>query len=110
MADQARHRNVEVADGDRVVASAQVDTSPDTPDIVRASLHAESGHLPTGSRARLVDAVLDLPDLQGRTHLEVTVPLGDAESLQQLRERTNDLTTRAAGSTALVDAELPDDQ
>jgi hypothetical protein len=110
MTDDAAHRNVEVSDGDRVVASAQVTTSPDDPDTVRASLQAESGHLPVGSRASLVDAVLDLPELQGSTHLEATVPLGDSESLQRLEERTNDMTTRAAGSSALVDADLPDDQ
>ena len=110
MADRATHRNVEVSDGDRVVASAQVDTSPDTSDTARASLHAESGHLPAGSRASLVDAVLDLPELQGSTHLEATVPLGDAESLQRLRERTDHLTARPAGASALIDADLPDDQ
>ena len=63
-----------------------------------------------GSRASLVDAVLDLPELQGGTHLEATVPLGDAESLQRLEERTDGMTTRAAGSSALVDADLPDEQ
>jgi hypothetical protein len=110
MADQAVHRKVEVSDGERVVASAQVDTSPDTPDTARASLHAESGHLPVGSRASLVDAVVDLPELHGGTHLEATIPLGDSESLQRLRQRTHDMTTRAAGSTALIDAELPDDR
>jgi hypothetical protein len=110
MADRALQQNVEVTDGERVVASAQVDTSPDTPDTARASLHAESGHLPVGSRASLVDAVLDLPELQGGTHLKATIPLGDTESLQRLRQRTQDMTTRAAGSTAIVEAELPDDQ
>ena len=38
------------------------------------------------------------------------VPLGDAESLQRLEERTDGMTTRAAGSSALVDADLPDEQ
>jgi hypothetical protein len=106
MADQAEHRNVEVSDGDRLVASAQVTASPDAATSARASLHGESGHLPTGSRARLVDAVLDLPELQGSTHLEATVPLGDTESLQRLRERTDHMTTRAAGASALVEADL----
>ena len=109
MADQPAHRHVEVSDGKRVVASAQVTTSPEDPGTAQASLQAESGHLPAGSRASLVDAVLDLPELQG-AHLEATVPLGDAESLQRLEERTDGMTTRAAGSSALVDADLPDDQ
>jgi hypothetical protein len=34
------------------------------------------------------------------------VPLGDAEALQRLRERTRDAVTRPAGSTALVDAAI----
>ena len=106
MTDQAEHRKVELSDGDRVVASARVTASPDAATTARVSLHAESGHLPTGSRARLVDAVLDLPELQGSTHLEATVPLGDSESLQRLRERTNDMTIRGAGSSALVNAAL----
>jgi hypothetical protein len=94
MADQAEHRNVEVT------------ASPGTPTTARAYLHAESGHLPTGSRARLVDAVLDLAELRGNDHLEATVALGDAESLHRLRERTDDMTTRAAGCSALIDADL----
>jgi hypothetical protein len=110
MAGQAVHQNVEVSDGKPVVASAQVDTSPGTPDTARASLRAESGHLPLGSRASLVDAVLDLPERHGGTHLEATILPGDSESLQRLRQHTHDMTTRAAGSTALVDAELPDDR
>jgi hypothetical protein len=35
------------------------------------------------------------------------VPLGDAESLERLRERTDDAVTRPAGSTALLDADIP---
>lgn len=110
MAERATHRNVEVSVGNRVVASAQVDTSPEDPETARASLHAESGHLPVGSRASLVDAVLDLPELHDRVHLQATIPLGDAESLQRLRERTDHMTTRAAGSTALIEADMPDDE
>ena len=60
-----------------------------------------------GSRASLVDAVLDLPEVQKRPHLKAAVPLGDSESLERLRERTEDLTARAAGSTALVEAKIP---
>ena len=50
---------------------------------------------------------MDQPEVQAGSRLEATVPLGDAESLQRLRERTEDTVTRPAGSTALVDADLP---
>jgi hypothetical protein len=50
---------------------------------------------------------MDLPEVQASSRLEATVPLGDAESLQRLRERTEDTVTHPAGSTALVDADIP---
>ena len=34
-------------------------------------------------------------------------PLGDAESLERLRERTDETVTRPAGSTVLVDGDIP---
>ena len=74
---------------------------------VRTSLLPSSGHTPPGSRASLVDAVMDLPEVQASSRLEATIPLGDADSLERLRERTEDTVTRPAGSTVLVDADIP---
>jgi hypothetical protein len=73
---------------------------------VRTSLYPSSGHVPPGSRARLVDSVMDLPEVRASARLEATGPLGDAEALQRLRERTRDAVTRPVGSTALVDADI----
>ena len=42
MADQPAHRHVEVSDGKRVVASAEVTTSPEDPGTAQASLQADS--------------------------------------------------------------------
>jgi hypothetical protein len=103
--DKSRH--VEVKEGDQTVAAAEVTTLDDAAGTVRASLLPSSGPAPPGSRASLVDAVMDLPEVQASSRLEATVPLGDAGSLQRLRERTEDTVTRPAGSTALVDADIP---
>jgi hypothetical protein len=103
--DASRH--VEVTDGDQAVAAAEVTTAEGAEGTARASLHATPGHIPPGSRASLVDAVMDLPEVQASTRLEATVPLGDGESLDRLRERTEDAVTRPAGSTALLDANIP---
>jgi hypothetical protein len=105
--DNSRH--VEVKDGDQTLAAAEVTTLDDSGGTVRTSLLPSSGHTPPGSRASLVDAVMDLPEVQAGSRLEATVPLGDAESLERLRERTDDSVTRPAGSTALVDADIPPD-
>ena len=103
--DKSRH--VEVKDGDQTVAAAEVTTARHAGGTVRASLLPSSGHTLPGSRASLVDAVMDLPEVQASSRLEATVPLGDAESLERLRERTEDTVTRPAGSTVLVDAGIP---
>ncbi|HEY1000120.1 MAG TPA: hypothetical protein VGD83_10810, partial [Streptosporangiaceae bacterium] len=60
-----------------------------------------------GRRASLADAVMDLPEVQASTRMEATVPLGDGESLERLRERTEDAITRSACSTTLLDANIP---
>src|SRR5664279_3659136 len=106
MVDRDNHRHVEVTDGDHAVAFAEIDLPADHDEPARAALHAESGHLPPGSRSDLVDAVLDLPEIQDREHLAATVPLGDSESLHRLQDRCDDVTTRAAGATALVEVDL----
>jgi len=103
--DKSRH--VEVKDGDQTVAAAEVTALDNAEGTVRTSLLPSSGHTPPGSRASLVDAVMDLPEVQASSRLEATVPLGDAESLERLRERTEDTVTRPAGSTVLVDADIP---
>jgi uncharacterized phage protein gp47/JayE len=107
MTDPDTSRHVQVKDGDQTIAAADVTLSEQTEGTVRTSLHAASGHITPGSRASLVDAVLDLPEVQASERLEATVPLGDGESLERLRERTEDSVTRPAGSTALLDGTIP---
>ncbi len=105
MAGHDLHRHVEISDGDRTVAAAEVTTSPGG--TARASLRAESGHIAPGSRASLVDAVLDLPEVQDCARPEAACPLGDSESLHRLKERCEDVSTHPAGASALVEANLP---
>ena len=104
--DQARR--VEIKDGEQTVAAADVSPQPDG--ATRASVHPASGHSAPGRRAELVDAIVDLPQVQASERLEATVPLGDTEALNRLRERTEHTETRPAGSTALVDGTIPDSQ
>jgi hypothetical protein len=100
-------RHIEVKDGDQTVAAAEVTTSGEADGTARTSLDAASGHIAPGKRADLVDAVMDLPEVQASTRLEAAIPRGDGESLERLRERTEDMVTRAAGSTVLVNADIP---
>ena len=106
MTDPGRSRHVEIKEGNKTVAAAEVTTSPEPGGTAQASLHAAPGHIAPGSRASLVDAVMDLPEVRASGHLQASVPLGDGESLERLRERTDDADTHSAGSTALLDAKI----
>ena len=107
MAEPDRRQHVEVSDDDGTVATAEVSTSEGGGGIARVSLRAEPGHIAPGRRASLVDAVLDLPEVQESARVEAAFRLGDSESLRRLQERCQDVSTRSAGWSALLDANLP---
>ena len=106
MGEHDLHRHVELSDGHGRIASADVIIPRESGRTARASLHAVAGHLVPGVRARLVDAVLDLPELHDGARLEAAFPLGDAETLYQLRQRCTDVTAHPAGTTVLVEATI----
>jgi hypothetical protein len=101
-------RHVEIKDADdHVVAEAEVTTARGPEGTVRTSMHAKIEHARRGDRATLVDAVMDLPEVRASERVEASVPYGDGESLERLRQRTDDPRTRVAGATALLDANVP---
>ena len=100
-------QHVEVSDDDRTVATAEVTTSEGSGGTARVSLRAEPGHITPGRRASLVDAVLDLPEVQDSARVEAAFQLGDSESLHRLQQRCEDVSARQAGWSTLVDASLP---
>jgi hypothetical protein len=62
MTSDDKSRRVEVKDGDQPVAAAEV--AEHAEGTVRTSLLPSSGHTPPGSRASLVDAVLETPEVR----------------------------------------------
>jgi hypothetical protein len=106
MAAHDWYQHVEISDGGRTVAAAEVIISGGSGGTARASLRAESGHIAPGRRASLVDAVLDLPAVRESARLAAVFPLGDSESLHRLEQRCRDVRTRPAGSTAILEADL----
>ena len=107
MAGHDLYQHVEVSDDGRTVAVAEVTICGGSGGIARASLRAESGHIAPGRRASLVDAVLDLPEVRQSARLEAAFPLGDTESLHRLEQRCQDVRAHPAGSSAIVEADLP---
>ena len=109
MTNPEESRHLEIKDEtDRTVAKAEVTTAQGPEGTVRTSLQADP-YAPPGTRATLVDAVMDLPEVQASDRVEAAIPYGDAESLERLRERTEDAQARAAGATTLLDANIPGD-
>ena len=51
--------------------------------------------------------MLDLPAVRASAHLAAIFPLGDFESLHRLEQRCRDARIRPAGSTAILEADLP---
>ncbi len=95
--------HVEIDHDGRLVAAGDIERVQ--PDVARVSLHVESGHLPPGTRARLVDAVLDNPQVKEAGHITAAVPRGDAETLDRVRQRCEHVETRPAGASIIVEAE-----
>jgi hypothetical protein len=98
-------QTVLIEDAGRTVASAEVRPT-DQPGVVHSELHVESGQLPGGTRSRLVDAVLEHPQVDEADRLLATMPLGDTEMLDRVRQRCDDVEAHAAGATKIVAARL----
>ena len=115
MTDPKTPRHVEITphhvevkdDHDRTAAVAEVTTDKGPEGTVRASMYAKSERARPGDRTTLVDAVMDLPEVQASSRMEATIPCGDAEWLEHLKERTDNAVLRAAGATTLLDANIP---
>jgi len=69
-------------------------------------VHVASGHLPAGSRHRLTEAIHEAVIEDQVERLTATVPLGDAELVEGIRDHLNDAELRAAGSTSIIKGDV----
>jgi hypothetical protein len=104
LSSNTQHLTVE-EDG-RVLAEATVHSDAEQ-QTAHADLHVEAGHLPVGTRSRLVDAVLD--QSAAGTQLDATLPAGDSEILDRLRDRCDDVQARSAGASTLATGTVLED-
>ena len=105
MTDTGQQQHITIDHEGRAVASADLESCKNT-DTISASMHVESGHLPAGTRTQLVDAVVDRASVLQAERLQASLPAGDGEILDRLRERCPNMHTRAAGASCLADAQL----
>jgi hypothetical protein len=109
MASSPDSHEIAVEVDGRLAGIATVSPTND-PAVVRSAMHVESGHLPPGARSSLVDAVLDDPEVRHASHLSASMPTGDTEMVDRVRERADQVELRATGATKLVEADLPADR
>jgi hypothetical protein len=74
-------------------------------DDATVSLPGQSGHHAPGSRARLVDEVVDDPRVKEAKHVTMAVPRGDHEALLQAQHRLKNTQTRSAGASVILDSD-----
>jgi hypothetical protein len=105
-ADERAPSHIEVDDNGSVVAFADVER-PEGSEAARATLHVEGGHRPPGTGARLVEAVLETAEVREAGAVVAAVPKGESEAIEKVHERLPQATTRPAGATVIVEAQLP---
>jgi hypothetical protein len=99
------HASVSIQVDGHTLAAADIRPAEE-PGVVRSAMHVESGQLPAGTRAALVDAVLEHPAVGSAEKLVATMPISDTEMIDRVRERTDGVEARATGATKIVEARL----
>ena len=101
-------RHVSISAHGETLAEATI-SAPDDDGTARVDVHTEPGHLPVGARKRLTDAIHDVVTADDVERISATVPMGDAELVEGIRDHLTDVELRAAGATSIVTGEVSDD-
>lgn len=101
-------KQIDVQEGGHVVARATVSTA-DENGAARAQVHVSAGHLPVGTRQKVVDAVHEALTDDHARRVTATVPLGDVELVKGLRDHLDDVELRAAGATSIIEGDVKAD-
>ena len=93
----------------KVHGEIQVEATISPPDCngeARVDVHTESGHLPVGARQRMADAIHEVVTEAKAEHISATVPIGDAELVEGIRNHLDDVELRAAGATSIIEGDV----
>ena len=113
--DPATHnsREITLADDRHVSIKAHGETlveatisPPDGDGEARVDVHTESGHLPAGARQRMADAIHEVVTEDEASRISATVPMGDAELAEGIRDHLTDVELRAAGATSIIEGAI----
>jgi hypothetical protein len=105
MADE---KHIRVEEAGSVVAQATVSVANENGEA-HAQVHVAPGHLPVGTRQKVVEAVHEAVVEDQTRRLTATVPLGDAELVEGIRNHLDDVELRAAGATSIIKGDVKPD-
>ena len=100
----ADDKQIRVEDDGRTLAQATVSLDTESGQA-SAQVSVASGQLPIGTRQKVVDAVHEAVS-EDQIRLTATVPLGDAELVDGIRDHLDDAELRAAGATSIITGDV----
>lgn len=98
-------KQISVEENGEVLAQATI-SPPDENHAARAEVTVAPGHLPVGTRQKMADAVYEAVCDDHAGHLTATVPKGDAELVEGIRDHLSDVELRAAGATSIIEGDI----
>lgn len=102
MADK---KQISIEENGQVLAEATI-TAPDKNNDARAEVTVAPGHLPVGTRQKMADAVHEAVCDGNAAHLTATVPHGDAELVNGIRDHLSNVDLRAAGASSIIEGDI----
>jgi hypothetical protein len=98
-------KQIRVEENGVVLAQATISAPPETRDA-QAAVTVAPGHLPTGTRQKMADAIHTAVCEDQAEHLTATLPRGDAELVEEIRGHLTDARLRAAGATTILEGDI----
>ena len=92
------------ADGE-ILAEATI-SAPDADNCARAEVTVAPGHHPVGTRQQMADAVHEAVCNDNARHLTASVPKGDAELVNGIRDHLSDVELRVAGASSIIQGDV----
>ena len=101
----ADFKHISVEEDGQVLAQATISMADEDGDAL-AQVHVAPGHIPVGTRQKVVDAVHEAVTEDQAKRLTATVPCGDAELVEGIRDHLDDVELRAAGATSIIQGDV----
>jgi hypothetical protein len=98
-------RNIRIEEDGRLLGQASV-SPPDDSNEATAQVHVASGHLPSGTRRKMADAIHEVVTEDKAERLTAALPRGDAELVEEIKGHLSDAELRSAGATSILRGQI----